>query len=149
MKWKEVYFHQRVSRGSPTLSSTILPSMTALRKMPIKRTTVCQRGLASRKNGAQLCYDYAKKGQCRRGDGCRFGHQGDQSLWMGKAERKPSATFRRQKSDDKPEKVRGKRKKMVMSQRWYPVYGNVAASLTKKIDSGLIWLMKFGPVKVG
>jgi len=68
---------------------------------------------------------------------------------MGKAERKPSATFRRQKSDDKPEKVRGKRKKMVMSQRWYPVYGNVAASLTKKIDSGLIWLMKFGPVKVG
>ena len=36
---------------------------TALRKMPIhsyaiKRTTV---GLASRKNGAQLCYDYAKK----------------------------------------------------------------------------------------
>ena len=31
-----------------------------------KRTTVCQRGLASRKNGAQLCYDYAKKGQCSR-----------------------------------------------------------------------------------
>ena len=110
--WKEVYFHQRVSRGSNPFEHDLAiydcATEDANHSYDFKRTTVCQRGLASRKNGAQLCYDFAKKGQCSRAH--------------------------RAGSDTSP------RDGIRYTEMWRQV--------SQENDSGIIRLMKFGPVKV-